>query len=566
MFSISTKSILTLIVCCSWIVVNSQPATFHWADQLGDTNYAIYTASKCGLNSIYNAGNFGSTVDFDPHNNVSNLYSPSLSMFIQKIDLDGNFLWAKQINVTNYGTVTDLSIDHDENIFLTGYFSDSVDFDPGIDSFKLYAGSNPTIFIEKLDSNGHFIWAKHIGGTTMSMALSIDVDLHGNVLTTGFYDGTVDFDPGPSTFNLSPGGAFIEKLNNHGDFIWAKKMSPSGDFNEGHAIKCDKFGNVYTTGVFHGTTDFDPGSGTYNLQTVGGGGDIYIQKLDSNGLFIWAKGFGNPADDEGHSIAVDSNQMVYVTGYINSGGWLDCDPGSAVNLVNVWGWKSAFVQKLDSNGNFMWFKLLQSPIPGGASYECAGEKVTVDKNNAIYCAGTFNFDVDFESDSSSSAVMTSNSLKDIFVLKFSDSGILKWMNKLGGSNDDNIYAFTCDKNSNLILSGSFDSQIQFGVIPDLPDFHAIGGAAGYVTSISQIPLSVNQQNEFENSLVYPNPSRDYIIIKNSGAGEIVMKNMVGQIVLIQKASTNEVLIDVSKLPVGLYTVQIRNVIKKILIQ
>ena len=60
-------------------------------------------------------------------------------------------------------------------------------------------------------------------------------------------------------------------------FAWAIKTGAQFD-DSGFSIVTDNSGNVYTTGYFEGTTDFDPGSGTFNL-TSAGLGDIFIQKL-----------------------------------------------------------------------------------------------------------------------------------------------------------------------------------------------------------------------------------------------------------------------------------------------
>ena len=54
-------------------------------------------------------------------------------------------------------------------------------------------------------------------------------------------------------------------------------------------IKTDAFDNVYTTGRFDNTADFDPGQGTFYLSALGLYSDIFIQKLDSSGNFIWAR-------------------------------------------------------------------------------------------------------------------------------------------------------------------------------------------------------------------------------------------------------------------------------------
>ena len=87
-------------------------------------------------------------------------------------------------------------------------------------------------------------------------------------------------------------------------FAWAKAMGGAGS-DYGNAIALDASGNVYTTGQFKGTVDFDPGAGTFNL-TSAGGDDIFISKLNAAGKFVWAKQMGGTNQDIGSSIALDA--------------------------------------------------------------------------------------------------------------------------------------------------------------------------------------------------------------------------------------------------------------------
>jgi hypothetical protein len=106
------------------------------------------------------------------------------------------------------------------------------------------------------------------------------VDPGGNVYITGYFEGTADFDPGAGTYNLTSAGSwdiFISKLNASGNFVYAKQLG-GNDWNEGPSIVVDPGGNVYTTGNFEGTVDFDPGAGTYNL-TSAGSKDIFVHKM-----------------------------------------------------------------------------------------------------------------------------------------------------------------------------------------------------------------------------------------------------------------------------------------------
>ena len=48
----------------------------------------------------------------------------------------------------------------------------------------------------------------------------------------------------------------------------------------------DASGNVYTTGFFQGTVDFDPGPGV-DEHTAFGGFDVFVTKLDSAGDHVW---------------------------------------------------------------------------------------------------------------------------------------------------------------------------------------------------------------------------------------------------------------------------------------
>src|SRR5688572_3781388 len=157
----------------------------------------------------------------------------------------------------------ELAIDGSGNIYTIGTFINTVDFDPGSGVYNLSTGSSTDIFISKLDSNGDFVWAKGMGGSDGDTASGIGIDHQGYVLGTGSFNGTADFDPGPDTYNLTSAGFwdnYIVKLDADGNLVWAKAIGGTlSDNSDGLAL--DTGGNVYTTGGFASTVDFDPGAG-----------------------------------------------------------------------------------------------------------------------------------------------------------------------------------------------------------------------------------------------------------------------------------------------------------------
>ncbi len=159
-------------------------------------------------------------------------------------------------------------------------------------------------------------WGKtfggNLGGNFLNYGRSIAVDDDGNIYTTGSFEGTGDFDPGPGVYNLTSNSeydVFISKLDRNGNFLWAKCFggmssnvsAPISDI--GYGIVTDKDGNVYVCGAFENTVDFDPGSGVYNISSSGGE-DIFILKLDASGNFIWVKTLGGSWQDVARSIAI----------------------------------------------------------------------------------------------------------------------------------------------------------------------------------------------------------------------------------------------------------------------
>ncbi len=346
-----------------------------------------------GVGNVYTTGEFWGTADFDPGPGTFNLTSAGFEgyhdIFISKLNAAGNFVWAKRMGGTDVDVSRAIALDGVGDVYTTGSFRGTVDFDPGPGTFNLTSAGGFDIFISKLNANGNFVWAKRLGGTGESEGgRAIALDGAGNVYTTGFFEGTVDFVPGPGTFNLTSAGSadiFVHKLNASGNFVWAKRLGGTG-WDVPTAIALDGAGNVYTTGEFWGTADFDPGPGIFNL-TSAGNWDIFINKLNASGNFVWAKRMGGTLNALARAIALDDAGNVYTTGSFS--GTADFDPGPGTFNLTAAGQSflpDIFVHKLREEAPLSGLYTIGGTAPDFATF---GAAVTALTNRGISGKVTF---------------------------------------------------------------------------------------------------------------------------------------------------------------------------------
>lgn len=317
-----------------------------WAKGMGgasaDLGFGI-AVDKDGY--VYTTGNFAGTGDYNPGTGTTTLGSVGSSdIFISKLDKDGNYEWAHSIGSLAADGGVGIAIDNAGNPIIGGSFAGTADFDPSSNTSNLTTFGGNDIFVTKFNSMGLMQWAKQIGGTGSEYLEFLTTDQWGNAVYTGRYDAGADFDPGAAIFNLTGSGRIaVSKLNNSGDFVWTKKLGSSGTSERSKAVAVDTFGNVYTVGEFDGTQDFDPGTSTANLTTVGSA-DVFVSKLDSAGNYKWAVNFGSTAAESGNGIAVGRDASVYSTGSYY--GTCDFDPSTATSNLTSAGANDIFVHKL----------------------------------------------------------------------------------------------------------------------------------------------------------------------------------------------------------------------------
>jgi hypothetical protein len=330
----ATYSMTSIGTTDAFVCKLDSEGNFVWAKQFGGSGQTFANdVVTDSLGAVYITGDFTQSGDFNPGAGINTLTSGgSNDMFICKLSSQGNFIWAKSIGETGSDGGSDICHWRD-HIFISGWFNNSCDINPGGGTFPVTSIGGYDIFVLDLDTLGNFTWGGSMGGTLTEFCRDITTDDGGNIYITGYFEGTSDFNPGPSTYSLTSAGSediFIVKLNSAGTLKWAKAMGgPSQD--DGNGIRTDN-GYVITTGFFSESGDFDPGSDYSYTLTSSGNADIFFSQLDLNGNFVCAEKMGGVGSDLATAIGIDSTGMIYITGgysgYTNLPADFDPGPGS----------------------------------------------------------------------------------------------------------------------------------------------------------------------------------------------------------------------------------------------
>lgn len=351
-----------------------------------------------------------------------------------------------------------IAVDSSGNTYVTGFFEDIVDFDPGAGTTLLNSGGGGQhdIYVAKYNSGGAYQWAFNIGGGGDGYGIAVDGS--GNCYVTGFFGGiNVDFDPGPdSAFLNGSGDIFVAKYNSNGAYQWAFDIGGAAGSGIGYGIAVDGSGNCYVTGYFYGTNiDFDPGTDSAFLTSPSFDDDIFIAKYDASGAYQWAFNLGGTVDDEGYAIAADGSGNCYVTGVFR--GTADFDPGAGTaNLSSAVGGYDLFAAKYDASGNYLWaFNI------GGTGTE-RGYGIAVDGSDNSYITGYFmGTNIDFDP-GAGTANLSSVGNADIFAAKYDANGNYLWAFNIGGTtNDDEGYDIALDGSGNFFVTGKFRDTADF---------------------------------------------------------------------------------------------------------
>ncbi len=518
-----------------------QSGNWLWAKQAtgSGTQEGICGAIDANGN-VYSTGFFGnSNITFDTITLTNAGGSGIYDMFIEKVDNNGNVLWAKSAGGTGDDRGYSITTDVFGNVYVTGYFkSPTIVFD----TITLTNSGSADVFTVKYDTNGNVLWAKRAGGSNLDFANSITTDGSGNVIVTGvFLSNSISF--GSTTLtNPFVSGMFIVKYSSSGTVIWAKKPQGTSYGNDnGNYIITDISGNIYITGYFTSTTlTFD----TISISAVTGN-EMFIVKYSPTGSALWASRVGGFLNDSGNSIALDTAGNVYVIGTFSSPvivfGSTSLTNASPTSTDDI------FILKYNSNGGKIWAKSM------GGYKEDNGFSIA-SYSTGFYITGSFLSDSIILG--TQKLFPPTGSVDPMFIAKYDFNGNEICAAALASGGDD-YSSIVIDNLDNVYLIGDFETN---PFIVGLDTLLQVGTENYFIAKYSciGIPVSVNELAHPEIASLYPNPATSSftITMAEGKLKEVKLFNILGNEILRQVQNEQTANIDISGYAKGIYFIQI----------
>jgi Ca2+-binding RTX toxin-like protein len=368
-----------------------------------------------------------------------------------------------------------VAVDQAGDTYVTGNYQGTVNFGsgPGVTTLTSVPGAFADGYLAKYDPNGNLDWVKDMGAGDWNDYAGLTVDKSsGDVIATGFFEGTVNFGGSSGTMTaVAPNAAYIVKYDGSGNLIWARKFDAQTNSSLngvlGQTVATDASGNVYIAGEYQGTINFAPGTGSAWETNNSGNSNAYIAKLDAAGNFGWVDVFNGPSGNWILGLGLDGSGNIYANGEF----WatVDFDPGPGTANRTSPNSTSSFVLKLNNAGGFDWVNTYSS-LSGTAG---VGYGLGVDAAGDTYSIGYFNTTVNFDP-SGGTATRTSAGSFDGYLLKLDPSGNYTWVDTYGSTGADESQAVAFDGAGAVYLAASYSGTVSFGPGPGAATFTSQG--------------------------------------------------------------------------------------------
>jgi PKD repeat protein len=359
-----------------------------------------------------------------------------------------DWMWTSSVGDALNDIGEEIVADTFGNVYVAGTFQGTITFG----TTTLTSNHNNSIFIAKIDTYGNYIWVQSLGADVLTIG-GIDVDENSNLYITGSFENTLILGSltlvsyFSNTYQSYDSSVYVAKISASGTWQWANSAEGYYDDNA-NDICVSSSGFAYITGDSKGSISF----GTTNL-TGGPNSILFIAKIDYYGQWDWAisqtGGDTTPGSNAGwgRGISLDNNMNLYVTATFRNGLFNQYQPQFGV-----------FVGKFTSSGSLVWSK------SASGNGDSSVEDITLDDNTNVFVTGFFGGSyLSFVN----GPTLTNPDTEQwsIFVAGLNADGNWLWAKQAGGFQSyDSGTGIAVDSNSNVIVTGHYDSDASFGDI------------------------------------------------------------------------------------------------------
>ena len=417
-------------------------AVLPWLQSFGgpgsDVGHAIGTD---GAGNVYTVGKFAGTAQFG----TNSLASAGVDdIFITKMDVNGNVLWAKRFGGSGYDVANDVVVLPSGDVLITGGFQGIADFG-GTSVTNTTVASFSDIFVARLDPAGNVTWVRTEGVQFFSdVGRSLAVDGSTNVYVVGSSPLT-SFN-GAAISNV--GRVLLAKYDGSGGRVWARKSGAGngGSQDTGLGVSVAADGSVYAVGVFHSATYTNAAM----VLTNRGFADGFAAKYDSAGALVWLRQVGANGMDSSEAVVATVNGDVLVAGQLSATNTI----GTNIVVSRGGVLPDAFVINYDAAGNVQWVRAF-----GGTGSDAALD-IDADTRGNIYLTGFFQGAATFGAKSVISIAAT----KDVFVAGVRPNGTVEFVQQAGGDSiaGESGLGVAVDVNGGGVFTGQYQGTFVAG--------------------------------------------------------------------------------------------------------
>jgi hypothetical protein len=410
-----------------------------WSTHFGGPNVGGDTATPTaiavdGTGAAIVAGYFKGNVDFG---GIAMTSAGLGDIYLVKYSATGGILWARHFGSTADDRPKGVAVDTGNNVYLTGYFRDTVDFGGG----PIVGSSNG--FLVKYTSAGTHVWSKRLATGGLDEGTAVGVDGGGNVFVTASIYQTSDFGGGPFT-TLGGADTVLVKYSSTGAHLWSRRLGGTSDDLANALVVDTTTGEVWVTGSFGGTANFGGGS-----VTSAGVNDIFVVRYSSAGVHNFSRTWGGTGDDKGYGITVDRTGNMIVTGMFTN--TVDFGAGPVANSAGG----DIFLVKYSAAGICQWSKGFGSTV---SFSNALGFGTAADSVGNIFLTGAIVSSVDF-----GRGVTTGDGWYNAFIAKFDPAGGNTWSKRYtNGTGHSNGRVVGADALGNVVAAGDFEVAINLG--------------------------------------------------------------------------------------------------------